>query len=43
MNRKTFKDRRSSNEERKVNNLYGRYICLTTGAVPAFSLWNGGG
>lgn len=42
MNRKTFKDRCNSNEERKVNS-YGWYICLTTGAVPAFSLWNGGG
>lgn len=42
MNRKTFKDRRSSNEKRNVNNP-GRYYYLTAGVVPAFSLWNGGG
>ncbi len=39
-NQYAFKDRRSSIE--KVNH-FGRYHCLTTGAVPAFSLWNGGG
>lgn len=35
------KDRRSSIEKRNENNR-GRYHYLTTGMVPAFSLWNGG-
>lgn len=41
-NSRVFKDRRSSNEKRNVNNP-GQYYYLTTGAVLAFSLWNGGG
>lgn len=36
-----YKDRRSSKSNENTNQ--GRYFRLTTGAVPAFSLWNGGG
>lgn len=38
-NRCEFKDR--CPENRKENNPNGRYSCLTTGEVPAFSVMNG--